>query len=672
MCSIRRNNQKMILETYKIRGLIKEKNNIINDFKLMNNIIFSDNIWDFSYLNKLNRESSNYKFNFSNISEEYLNYIKVIVLEEIIYSQKKIQTINKTFDILRTISNEFNTLGVISPILVNDTFIKDYINNKEKVNGYGYLSRVIPVLKQLLLLIYNLEEKCNDDIIRYLDYKYKYYNSLKHKKSSNEYIPDDFLNNLVSCAVKDGSNNKFKETYRIFSNLLIIVAETGMRIEELILLETNKLNTIKVGDKDVYYLNFISTKSASNDNGYKDTYCYLTDLAADAYKRAERIVNQLIDNMSLKVKFNLYRDIIKNEMKDIDWDKLEINNFEEVLSGEQLESLNNLARRYIFISDHTCKKISHTSSLRDYMYRFVIRNNEILSESAKKNPEDISYLSVKSNSIFEKFYGRGEDIEISFEDIKDIKYPYVNFHRFRVTVCTKLYQKGIPLDFIRSHLNHLYDDMTCYYIKNEKIKNELEENIELLKDIVDENGYINKSLDDNDIDVMNIENKIKKINSFLKKNKLNIKSDLKKILVILNKTQTTIVENEFGVCVKSLISGICKKRKYFNSDRDNYYIGLELETFKYIDLNYERFKQKKEIIEHNKKLVKDDEELRFEFDREVKSLKYFINKTLVKELDLLENEINLNGMSNVIKSNENLEFIITNIAIIKGEINAWI
>ncbi|MCX0365651.1 hypothetical protein LI063_16060, partial [Clostridium perfringens] len=150
MCSIRRNNQKMILETYKIRGLIKEKNNIINDFKLMNNIIFSDNIWDFSYLNKLNRESSNYKFNFSNISEEYLNYIKVIVLEEIIYSQKKIQTINKTFDILRTISNEFNTLGVISPILVNDTFIKDYINNKEKVNGYGYLSRVIPVLKQLL------------------------------------------------------------------------------------------------------------------------------------------------------------------------------------------------------------------------------------------------------------------------------------------------------------------------------------------------------------------------------------------------------------------------------------------------------------------------------------------------------------------------------------------
>ncbi|ELC8371841.1 hypothetical protein QYB74_000270 [Clostridium perfringens] len=350
MCSIRRNNQKMILETYKIRGLIKEKNNIINDFKLMNNIIFSDNIWDFSYLNKLNRESSNYKFNFSNISEEYLNYIKVIVLEEIIYSQKKIQTINKTFDILRTISNEFNTLGVISPILVNDTFIKDYINNKEKVNGYGYLSRVIPVLKQLLLLIYNLEEKCNDDIIRYLDYKYKYYNSLKHKKSSNEYIPDDFLNNLVSCAVKDGSNNKFKETYRIFSNLLIIVAETGMRIEELILLETNKLNTIKVGDKDVYYLNFISTKSASNDNGYKDTYCYLTDLAADAYKRAERIVNQLIDNMSLKVKFNLYRDIIKNEMKDIDWDKLEINNFEEVLSGEQLESLNNLARRYIFIS----------------------------------------------------------------------------------------------------------------------------------------------------------------------------------------------------------------------------------------------------------------------------------------------------------------------------------
>ena len=670
MSSIRRNNERMVLETYKIKELLKEKNNLINDFKIMNNIIFSDSLWDFSYLNKLNRESSNYKFNFSNISEEYLNYIKIIVLEEIIYSQKKMQTINKTFDILRTISNEFNTLGVISPILVNDTFIKNYINNKEKINGYGYLSRVIPVLKQLVLLIYELREKSNDDIIKYLDYKHKYYNNFKYKKSTNEYIPDNFLNNLVSCAVKDGSNNNLKETYRIFSNLLIIVAETGMRIEELILLETNKLSRIEVGDKEVYYLNFISTKSSSNDNGYRDTYCYLTNLAADAYKRAEGIVNQLIDNMSLKVKFNLYRDIIKNEMKDIDCDKLKINTFEEVLSKEQLERLNNLARRYIFISDHTCKKILHTSSLRDYMYRFVIRNNEVLSESAKKNPEDISYLRVKSNSIFEKFYGRGEGREISFEDIKDIKYPYVNFHRFRVTVCTKLYQKGVPLDFIRSHLNHLYDDMTCYYIKNEKLKDEIEENIELLKDIVDEDGYINKSIDNN-IDITNIENKIEKINSFLKKNKLNIKSDLEKILVILNKSKTTIVENEFGICVKSLISGICKKRKYFNSARDNYYIGLELETFKYIDLNYERFKQKKSIIEHNKKLVKDDEELKFEFDREVKSLKYFINKTLVKELELLEYEINLKGISNTINSNKNLEFIIRNIECIKGEVSEW-
>ncbi|MGL5574663.1 MAG: tyrosine-type recombinase/integrase [Sarcina sp.] len=390
-------------------------------------------------------------------------------------------------------------------------------------------------------------------------------------------------------------------TERIFACMLIIIAETGMRVEELCLLETGKLSSITVNEKTIYYLNFITTKGSSSEVEKIDTYCYLTDIAAKAYKTAESIVYDLIDNMSEKVRFNVYLDIIKKEKISIDTSLLRPGNLMDLLKKNEIDMLDKHARRYLYLLEHTSKKILHITSLRDYMVRFTIRNCDILLNTAEKYREEISYFKVESKSRFEKFFGRGVDNNLCFEDISRLEYPYVNFHRFRVTVCTKLYEKGVPLDFIRTHLNHLYDEMTAYYIKSDKKVSEFEENIEVLQTLVDDKGYIKENLENEQLQIVNVEEKIKKINNFLKRNKINIKSDLGKVLDVIKKANGTVVENEFGVCIKTLISGACKRRQYFSSDKDNYHIGLELNTFKYIDLNYERFKQKIKIIEHNRR-----------------------------------------------------------------------
>ncbi|WP_297637771.1 tyrosine-type recombinase/integrase [uncultured Clostridium sp.] len=652
-----------------IKEKLKSYSVEVNSFKILKGVEFQDALWDFSDFNTLNRESVAYKFNFEYVNGEFLNYIKLVILEEFMYGTNKIQTIHKDFDIMKTFTNECVKLGIEIPGLINDNFLEEYILDKEKKCKYNYLARFLNGITKLVKLIYEIKGSNDSRIIDYIEMKKAYYRKFKTDKVISKYIPDEFLNKMVSLAIRDSKDEQISITNRIFCNLLIIVAETGMRIEELCLLETGKLEEIKVGEHKVSYLNFISTKSESKYIEKRETYCCLTELSSEAYKRAESLVDELISRMSMKARLRKYRIMAKK--KGIEIGEINESNYRDVLSEKEINKIESELRKFIFIGDSTYNKIMNTDSLTDYLKRFFIRNYNEFKEIHERYKDSVPYFKIESKTIYEKFCGSAEKKSERFDEVNKKKFPLINFHRFRVTVCSKMYKKGIPLDFIREHMNHMYEDMTCQYIKTEKKINEMEENIEILNSITDENGYIDAELK-NSLEDKNIEEKIKKINKFLKKKNINIKTDITKILEILEKTNSTAVENEFGVCVKAVISGVCKKRKYFNSGEKNYYIGLELDTFKFIDLNYERFLQKKSIIEHNKKIVEKNKELEFELNREIKNLKYFLNKTLIKEIKLLEDELRIKGENKVIEENRQIRKIVLEIEKIKDEVEEWI
>lgn len=657
-----------------IKKVNKEERNKLN-FLILENVYFNDDMWDLSKLNKFNRSEVHYKFKFSSIDTQYRYYVKLVVLNEIINNKCKIQTVHKYYANMVTIVKYFIREGVIDPLLISSTVIKNYIGKLEKENSPLYVVKIAVVLNKLLKVIEEVDNRELKIMIEYLDEKSKELDKFRGIKSKNEYIPDIFLDNLLKCAIDDSQNEKYNLTYRIFTCLLIILAETGMRIEELSLLESGQLNTVKVGDREVNYLNFISPKAGVGLSEVKFTYCYMTDLGTSAYRRAEELSNLLIESLSSNVKAKLFLKILKEHFPKAMEKNINIKNVNNELDSDTTNMIDKIAKKYLFLSHITGMKIGHVSNLREYYIRFIINNYDKLYniDLSDKEKEELNYFNINSIARFEKFFGRGNIETVNFDDIKNIKYPYVNFHRFRVTVCTKLFKKGIPLDYIRNHMNHIENDMTMYYIKTEKIQDELKENIQMMKLVSSEEGLL--KLEDGNSEIIDIEEyneKVERINKFLKENKVNLNMDITKIVKVFKKMNAFVLDNDLGICLRTVVNGICNRQKYFSSLNDNYHIGLTLNTFKYIDCNYDRFVQKKKIIDHNRAIAKEDEDLKFEVERECKALVYFLEKTLVKEIELLENEVSKFGKDDVIRRFPNLSETVNKLENIKKEINVWL
>ena len=140
---------------------------------------------------------------------------------------------------------------------------------------------------------------------------------------------------------------------------------------------------------------------------------------------------------------------------------------------------------------------------------------------------------------------------------------------------------------------------------------------------------------------------------------------------ILLKTNTTIEENEFGICIRSIINGVCDRKKYFSSINDNYYIGIQLDSYDFLKDHYERFLQKKNIVIHNKRVSMNDSRYLNEYQRESKALSYYVEKTVLRELKLLEEDIKEFGVVDIIEKHPKLQSIIANFDKIKEELYLW-
>lgn len=402
--------------------------------------------------------------------------------------------------------------------------------------------------------------------------------------------------------------------------MIVILANTGMRAEELSLLERNKLRTIEFNNKKVNFLDFLTFKTVGRNKDSRETSCFLTEEGTIAYRKAENLVDEYIDNLS---------STIKNKV------------LYYFYSGTYIEGKKKLPVKYV----------EELNSLSE-------------SEREKLILEAKRYLYQRKN--------------LTFEEAKKIKIPYVGLHQFRVTVCTKLFMQGVHIDYIVKHMNHLSEDMTAYYNKSEIFIDELKESIKLINDITNDKGMLETNADKIDgafIEEANKDElleKIKRVNEFLAKNNLNINKDISKITKLLLKTNTTIEENDFGMCIRSIINGICEKKKYFSSLEDNYYIGVQLDTYKFLNNHYERFKQKKNVVLHNKQISEKKSQYINEYNREKKALSYYVKKTVSKEIELLEDDIEEFGIDNIIDRYPDLRDIVCNLEEIKGELKLWV
>jgi len=643
--------------------------------------MFKNQTWDFSYLDNEKRASKNSLIKFQGIPSEFIFYIKTHALSQIKINEKAFSTINKNIGILKTISKEFMNRGLDSILKISVSEVREYLKVKEKKCSFLYLERLTNALKSF---IHHISESESIDFGKTTDFlmeKQQKYSKHESKTAVNDYIPDAFCNQLVSCAIKDSKNVNLRIDERIVACLIVILAETGMRAEEVSHLKTNHLSTYEINDeKKVYYLHFKTFKTIMG-NGSELTFCYMTPIAARAYKLAENLVEQAINGLSEFVLMKRIYELITNQpnskLKQLGIEHRAIIN---QLTNQQFNDYKSKLGEYLFISSKTGKRRVGTAPLTENYQKFFIRNYKQLSSVDLNNDEreNLNFLQIKSNAKYKKLYNIEYRKANTFEETKKIKYPYANFHRFRTTVCTKLFMQKVHIDFIIKHMNHISEDMTNYYNKSFQLENKLEKSIEHIQGLINEKGLLITNKDEvseayikNELELQSSVKKVEKINKFLISNNLNIKKDVKEVLNILKKTNSPAVENEFGMCLRSIIHSVCERRKYFHTFDDNYNLEINLDSYKFLNFEYERFKQKIEVVNYNKTLVEKQPEYAIEFDREIKALNKFINDVLIKQLESLNNDVDIKGEDVIIEEYPNLREVIGNRKEILTEVITW-
>lgn len=647
-----------------------------NLFRVSSSIWFKDSIWDFQHLNEYNRAKLMYVYDFGRIPPKYQLYVKTMLLNEILIDKNEFGTIHKKFVLVAHITSYLQNHDVKETWMLNLNVVKRFFEEKKEYCTNNYIEVLKVAYIKFISAIEDIDNINLEPIKKYLkeigDDCYK----AKSATAKNDYIPDEFLNQIVSFALQDLENKQLNRGDRIVSALVIILAETGLRIEELSMLETNKLREVAVGEKKHYYLEFKTFKIES-----KDTITWLSSKAAKAYQIAEGLVNEIIESLSESTKMRVFLTLNNNKPFKRRVQMNELNELISCLDEKEIKKLDKQARKYLWISDKYGLKKHGTTVLRENIQRFFIRHNNKFDISVvpKHSQKKIKTLTINSKTKYAKFFSSEERKKAPFEENKEKSYWYVNPHMFRVTVCTKLFMQGIHLDFIVKHMNHLSEDMTIYYNKSQEFEDQLEESISILASISNEKGTIetdpSKVQDEFLKSELENEKKYKnivRINDFLEENHFHIKNDVKNIIRLLKQTNSPLIENDFGVCMRSVIHGICERRKYFSSTSDYYHIGIQLPTFKFIHYSYERFEQKRRIVEHNASLAAKDKKYRSEYEREVKALKHFLNKTLKEELKFLDEYIVKHGKQTVSENHPNIKHIVDRLPLIRKEIEPWI
>ncbi|MDU7364100.1 hypothetical protein [Clostridium sp.] len=631
------------------------------DFLISDVSKFSDEIWDFSSENVENRYDSLYTIEFHDIPIGYINFVKLLIHNDIVLKKNGISTCKTKVCKLKVFINIFikNKKNIPQLISIND--IKEVIYSKKNIE---YQKNLLLVIKSFISLINEVDSFDYSYVLEKIDELDSQILYIRSNKTKNKYIPDNFLNFIVSNAINDIDNNSCRLDDRIFACLLVLMAETGMRIEDVTMLETNKLEMIKVNEKEIGYLSFKTFKG-----GCRETFTYLSELAKKAYENCEKLVFNYYDNLQEDKKNRLLFYLIKNKAPTSSFTKDERKVIEDLDNNSKI-MLEKQATRYLWINSEHGRKNKSTGNFREQLKRFFVRhyNDLILSEIEVSNLENIKKFTINKECQYKKIFYANEFEENLYSKFENRIFYYVNAHMFRVTVCTKLFEQGVHIDFIVRHMNHLAEDMSDYYNQSSEKIHKDKEALEIFKNISTSDGLISTDNLSSDTEYYYIEN-IEKINDFLKRNKLNIVIDLNKIMKKLKKTNTTIAENEFGICIKSIISGVCERKLKFSNFQYSSLLAIPLETYKYIDLDYERFKEKLKIYYHNNSILLLNENYKNEVNRQAKALKRFMDSILIPEFELLESDLESKGKDKVIKENPNIKYIVNNINSIKGEIN---
>lgn len=599
--------------------LIDIKHRTIVNFPVTSKINFTDNVWVFDEFQRFSGEDWAYKYVFTQLDATYIEYAKYTVLRQLFNKHNHFTTVKSKYYVIKDFIIFLTKNHILHPNLITTSLLREYLADTKT-------ERVLADKKQAIKnFLFEIELRVPEvnfsEVYEYLNRHNKRKVKIERDKGKHRFVPLKLHNKIISIAIQDLRNKELPITQRAAACMIVLCAETGMRVGEFRILEVDKLEEISVkGESDTFhYLNFKTYKTVK-EKDFKWTRSFITKNALIAYKTLTEI----------------FRERRKSQ--------------------------------YLFINEKGTE-VSKTL-LRYRLVEFFYRHQNEL-QLDKIIDQDVSLFAITRKKNFKslKFV---PDHEMD----KDIY--YITFHQYRVVLATILYNKGYHLDFIRQHMNHLTEEMTKHYIRLDEM-GKLEINaVETFMNRSSKDGatlntnileYSDKYIRE-ELQSEQYQEVYDQINKFLKKNKLNIFTDIKEIIFRLSRTDNPISDMELGLCTKSF-NKLCERNQYISSIKDAYYLGVQIHSLDSLPFSVKQFQEKASIIEYNESLYKKNQKFRNEFERELKGIKKYIERKLNPELMLLKDEIREIGFEGVYNKYPQLVNVIGNIGDIEKEVQKW-
>lgn len=600
-------------------GLIDIKLKTFIDFPVTSTVNFADNIWVFSEFQRFSGEDWAYKYDFTELDITYRNYAKYTILRQLFNKHNRFTTVKKKYYVIKGFINYLTENHMFYSNLIDTPFLEGFLADTKTERS---LSDKKQAIKNFLSEIELRVPEVNfSEVYKYLIKHNKGKVKIERAKGKHKFVPIEIHNKIISIAIHDLRNEELPITQRAAACMIILCAETGMRVGEFRILEVDKLEeiSVKAESESFHYLTFKTYKTVK-EKDFRWTRSFITENALIAYKTLT--------------------EIFKERRKS----------------------------QYLFVNEKGTE-VSKTL-LRYRLVEFFYRHqNELQIDKIIDHEVNLFAVTRKRNFKSLKFVP---------DDEMDKDIHYVTFHQYRVVLATILYNKGFHLDFIRQHMNHLTEEMTQHYIRLKEMKKLEVNSVETLMKRSSKDGStliteINESPDKYiraELQSEQYQEVYDRINKFLKRNKLNIFTDTNEIVSRLSRTDNPITDMELGICAKSF-NKLCKRNEYISSINDAYYLGIQIHSLDDLPYSIIRFQEKVSIIAYNDNLYKKNPKYRNEFERELKGIKKYIERKLNPEIMLLKNEICEIGFEGVYNKYPKLEGISRNISDIEKEVQKW-
>lgn len=388
-------------------------------------IKFSDTFWDFSVFNVLNKQKSNYKYDFARCQEVFRVDLKKYILFQYIQDRKGSAAIKKDFENITKFLDFVYSEGTFYVIDITPDNCSDYLGT---IRGYTAITRndKLDSIKSFLIF-YDafLTPFLNADHMAVLNKREVSAEIAQMNANRYPNIPEQYFNQLISSCIKILNDEEESDELRATAAMVIILSQTGMRIGELLSLQVDKLQIYTAPDgQEGHLLKYQSWKSSKGDNGWIWSVCYLSEIAQTAY--------------------NFLSAHYENERK------VKNTNLLYIANSKVLPVNQTVFRK---------REIALARALDKYFPTFNLDENYYYG---------VPNLQVKNWK---------EEI------IGTVAFPHN--HSFRTHVCTEYYRKGVPIPFIRRYMNHISDEVVSHYIYTEdKTKKKAQQSRDILKGMI--------------------------------------------------------------------------------------------------------------------------------------------------------------------------------------------